>query len=551
MSIFQKTNFMMLVSSRTFSRIDIFGLGGTTLFAFLLRLWRAANGLPYLHHWDEHYVAFRSLEMFVSGDLNPHYFHYGSLQMYLLLGIDWVHSLSLKALPETSLMAITDANPLAYGEPTGFGWYLSHPSFLFWNRVLTAVLGALTVAIIYYLGLRLANRFSAVASALLLAGTLEHVRHSAFVTTDIPMGFFVWAAVLFSFLFHKKSELKYLLAALVMSGLAVSIKYNAGMVMLVPVLVLLLARKDTGYRTWHWLLIPIIPGLVFFLTTPYALIDLATFVEDVRFDLLSYSVYGKSGATVEPGLAHMLYQGGIFLENIGIFAGVLALIGLVKVLGRKPFGWIILAFQLFYFLFLTQMRISYHRNFLVLYPMLALLFGLGIAFVVDLLLRAGRVGRYAKTGFLLAVTMVVMFFSLTATKFSWRSWHRLESRTQAILKVNQILADTPGASVGIAAELRLHPQDLANLEAEYIESPVLELLAHPGEYDLIMVFGEANLADHDTRDIAREINGLLGRIPDEHKEIIGSGSLNFRIYSVDPAVLLLSDPPALDEIFNP
>jgi hypothetical protein len=551
MRIFQKFDFSALFNARSISRIDILGLGGTTVFAFLLRLWRTANGLPYLHHWDEHYVAFRSLEMLVTRDLNPHYFHYGSLQMYLLLAIDWVHSLYLKALPGTSLLALTEVNPLAYGEPTGFGWYLSHPSFLFWNRVLTVVLGALTVAIIYYLGLKLANRFSAVAAALLLAGTLEHVKHSAFVTTDIPMGFFVWAAVLFSYLFHQNQKLKFLIAALVTSGLAVSVKYNAGMVMLVPVLVLFLTRKDANYRSWHWLLIPAIPSLAFFLTTPYALIDFATFFEDVRFDLLSYSVYGKSGATVEPGLAHMLYQGEIFLENIGVFAAVLALMGLVKALGRKPFGWILLAFPVFYFLILTQMRISYHRNFLVLYPMLALLFGLGISFVSDLLLKVGRVGRYAKMGFLLAVTLVVMFFSLTATKVSWRTWQRLESRSQAVVRANQLLAADPGAKVGIAAELRLHPQDLAVLDAEFIELPIRELLADPGRYDLIVAFGEVNLADHDTRDTARELNGLLGRIPDEHKETIGTGLLNLRIYSVDPAVLLLTDTSMLDEIFNP
>lgn len=539
-----------LFNSRKYSWIDSLGMAISALFAFLLRLFHVRSGLPYIHHWDEPYVAFRALDMMRTGDLNPYFYFYGSLLMYINAGVDWLHALYLKSLPETSVMALNEINPLAYGGPTGFDWYISHPSFLFWNRTLTAVFGALTVAVVYTLALRLLNRMAALSASLLLAGTLVHIEHSAFVTTDIPMGFFVWAAILFALLFYDKQKLKYLIISLVLSGLGTSIKYNAGLVVIVPALALLFSRKNTGYRPWHWALIPAVPALAFFIGTPYALVDVAEFIDHAVYNVLIYSQSGPSWATIQPGLPHILYQGGIFLTNISLFAALLALVGLPKLLSRKPFGWFMLGYALLYFLSTTRMKISYHRNFLLLYPQIAILFGSGIALFMDWLSDKKRWRIYLQGIVVLGVSVFLAWFSLSALKQSWRTWRVPESRTRAVLQANQWLEDEAGTRVGIAAELKLHPWDLAQLEGKYEEAPLLQLLADPAKFDLILAFSEIGTEDHDLREQAQQINRLLWRIPEGLKTYIGSGVLNLRTYSVDPGVVILTDMQAVAEAVN-
>ena len=524
--------------------------GGIALFAFLLRIFHARNGLPYIHHWDEPYVAFRALDMVVNRDLNPYFFFYGSLLMYLNAAVDWLHSLYLKWLPDSSIFALNEANPLAYGGPTGFDWHITHPSFLFWDRVLTALFGALTVAIVYYLVLKLGNRFAAVVAALLLAGTMVHIEHSAYVTTDIPMGFFVWGAILFAYLFSENSKLRYLVLSLTLCGLATSIKYNAGLVIVVPALVLWFSRKRQNYRHWMWLLIPVVPASAFFVGSPYGLIEFSAFLDHFIYNFVIYSQSGPSWATIEPGLPHILYQGGIFLANIGVFAAIIALIGIVKLLRRNYFGWILLGYQLFYFLLITQMKISYHRNFLILYPLLAILFGLGIVFISDLMGKNRKWGKYAQAAFWLISSLIVVLFSWNSLKVSWRVWNTPESRTRAVMKANEMVLATPEALVGIATELKLHPYDLDLLEAAYTEAPLMDLMTNPEQFDLILAFAEVGSEDHDLRDMAGDINRLLWRIPEDQKMYIGSGVLNLRTFSVNPGVVIFPDPDALSEFIG-
>ena len=54
------------------------------LFAGLWARGQASReGLPYLHHWDEPFVANRALRILQTGDFNPRFFNYGSLRIYL------------------------------------------------------------------------------------------------------------------------------------------------------------------------------------------------------------------------------------------------------------------------------------------------------------------------------------------------------------------------------------------------------------------------------------------------------------------------------------
>ena len=56
---------------------------GILLLAFFVRVWGNKFGLPQLYYWDEPTVVNRAIR-FGSGDLNPHFFYYPALYMYVL-----------------------------------------------------------------------------------------------------------------------------------------------------------------------------------------------------------------------------------------------------------------------------------------------------------------------------------------------------------------------------------------------------------------------------------------------------------------------------------
>lgn len=553
-------------ADNTLRKIDLLLLGAIIIFALSVRVFHAKSGLPYMHHWDEPEIAFNALTMMINKDLNPQAFNYGSLMKYLNLGVYSLHTVYLKNLPETSPLHLTSLADIQYEETTGFGWFISHSSYLFWGRVLTATLGALTVGVVYYLALRLGNRFAAIAAALLLAATLTHIQHSSYVTADVPMTLFVWVVILFSYLYLDRGKLTHWIVALVFCGFVTSIKYNAGLVVLVPSLALLFSRRQAHYR-W-WLLIPVIPSLAFFVTSPYALLDFATFFEDVSYELLHYSVYGHSDATIEPGIPHIIYQVRLFKANFGLMVLILGLIGLAKLLGKtaRPFGWLLVGYQILYFLLVTQTRVSFHRNFLLLYPFVALLFGLGILTVLQLISGVEQIDaklsdnleRVLRIGTKLvhmAVTLLVLGYLLVISSQAWQQGWEIfttpESRTQAITAVNDLLATSEYPFVGIAAELRIHPDDLARLNARYNEEAYLDLLDEADVYDYLLGFNEVFGTNQSQRNQAKQINAVIKNIPTELQTVIGSGELWLDTFSVNPGVVIISQPEGIQNLISP
>lgn len=519
---------------RQFSRSDTLLLGLITALALVLRLLRARQGLPYMHFWDEPALAFKALDMFTSGDLNPHVFNYGSLMMYLNLAVDWLYALFAGG-----------TGPLQYGSATGFDWYISQPAFLYWNRALTALLGALTVAIVYLLAQQAGGRLAAITAALMLAVLGIHIEHSAYITTDAPMTFFVWLTVLCSVLYFNSRKPGWLLAALTAGGLATSVKYNAGLCLLVPLLAFLLTLDKTRKPVWLWLALPLAPALAFFLGSPYALLDFQVFINDALYEAQHYAEIGHGWAHVEPGWPHIQLQASTLLQHSGRVATLLALVGLPFALRRKAF-WPWLLYLSTYFLFMTRMRVSFHRNFLVLYPAIVLCFGLGLAAIWQAAGRLkGKNGQWLSLGLLALAAAFLGYKSLRAAQANWQVWSTPETRTQAVQLAQQQLENLPEPRIGVAQELRLHPLDLAQLHGEITVLPYPQLLAAAGDYDLLIGYGRLQGSNTGQRQTAAILTGVVEQIPPERTLIIGNDPLYLDILSANPQVVLVTDTAGL------
>jgi hypothetical protein len=477
-----------------------------------LRMLWSHNGLPYLHHWDEPRIANNALRMLQTGDFNPHFFHYGSLLIYLDLGVDVVHYLHLAGKPEGHPDALGSLRDLRVGAPGGWEWQVSHPSFYLWNRWLTSAFGAGCALVAFLLARALGEQRAALVAAFVVATVPFHVEQSARVTTDVPSAFFALSAAWLSVEFLRRNAPGLLVAALACVGAATSLKYNAAVALAVPLAALAYAqaRSAPAYRWWLWPSVALVP-VVFVLGTPYALFDLPSFLEDAGYEVRHYLVRGHGEFTVEPGLAHLGVQLAEILRHLGWGICIVAAVGILTVRGR-PLAVIAFLLPVLQLWMTSRTTVAFHRNVVLVYPFLAVAFGLGATWLVDGLfsrVEGGRLRRAFQTAVVAAAALFVVHRSAAAFEQSWRIGTTVETRSAAISRLNGLARDADGpAKAVISSELRVHPHDLRRLRLPYEERPLLEIACRPEERSVVLVPGRVS-AGGERLEQARHLNLLL------------------------------------------
>ncbi len=522
--------------------------------ALLSRGMRCREGLPYLHEWDEPQTASNALRMMKTGDLNPRFFHYGSVMIYANLLVDCAHFLYLMARPGAAEPPISSLSEIQTRFDTRWHWTISHPSFILWNRWLTALLGTALVGLTYLVGRDLAGRWAGLAATALLAFLEPHVEHASLVTPNIPYSFLIVACALLAVRFLSGGRPGHLIASLAAGGFAASTKYNAGLALLAPLAALVQSAlgRHPGYRRWLWAALPIAPPIAFVLGSPFALIDLPRFLEDAGYEVRHYEVTGHVGGTIDAGMAQVRLHGGLVLHHVGYAAAGASLVGVVA-MARGAAGRTLLLVPVVIFIHMSGTRLGEHRNFLAIYPFLCAAFGCGLVAAARALdRRTGAPARLRRPG-RAALIATACFSPLSALAVSgpvsWSAWTIPETRTRAILRAAAI-ASGGGPSVGpigIAQELRVHEQDLRRLPVPYVVAP-FEELACRGADSFGLILGAATHRG-DTRatwEVAPLLDAIRPAGISALESIAPERWLHLEYASRDPGVILYAAKGALE-----
>jgi len=194
------------------------GLVLALIAAALLRFWALSQGIGFSLGVDEPEIMERAVRMMKTGDLNPHFFDYPSLYMYV--------------------QAVVAVARFLFGAMDGRWASLAQAhteDFYLWGRAVTAILGTATVWIVYRIGMRWGGR-TALLSAALLAVMPMHVRESHYVLTDVPVTFLVMLTCLLSLRAHERATMAAFAVAGAAAGLAGATKYNGAVAVLMPLL---------------------------------------------------------------------------------------------------------------------------------------------------------------------------------------------------------------------------------------------------------------------------------------------------------------------------
>ena len=401
--------------------------GVILLIGFLLRAWGLDFGLPGKYRPDEEYFVLHALG-FHSGDLNPHGFVYPTFYMYVLSAVykvyDWVGTAGGLFQGKNFLTFVQDTDQATI-------YHL--------GRWVTLCFGLATLWAVYALCRRRFDVKTAVVAMTILTMNFIHGRESKFITSDVPLTFFV---VLSMFGMPSMAALgrwrDYALVGFTV-GLAVSTKYTALFVGAAAAAMHLYGvfylRRTWALREQLWKPLFSLSLLVvaIFLTSPYVFLDWRGCLEAVLAHQKNV-MQGWNNFGIDFGLQWVITRGlGI---GMGTVATVLAAVGFLLLL-RKPskifskhvLSLDIIAFTIAFLVLLIRSRYLFMRYFVPLAPIVAIMAAVAVVRIADLLRR-----DWQKTALLIALTLACvaeptyrlvrtnLLFCRTDTREQLREW---------------------------------------------------------------------------------------------------------------------------------
>jgi hypothetical protein len=200
---------------------------------------------------------------FFSWDLNPRFFSYPSLLMYILFAAYNVYYLLGLAMGRFHSFADFIA---------AYAWDPS--SFYLISRGISALFGTLSILAVSQVALRLFGKVEALLGACFLAFAYLHVRDSHFGTTDVPVTFFVVASYAGIAAFWDSPSARHSTLAGLFAGLATSTKYM-GVLLWVPMLLACLFTPGprSQSRNRSLILFGLAFAAAFLAGTPFALLE--------------------------------------------------------------------------------------------------------------------------------------------------------------------------------------------------------------------------------------------------------------------------------------
>jgi asparagine N-glycosylation enzyme membrane subunit Stt3 len=347
-------------------------LGLLVAVSLALRLWGIKQGLPYSYNSDEatHFVPHAI--GFFGHDLNPHYFlnppAYSYL-LYIVLELWFGSADTIRHL------------------------YTTDPTAVFVvARVVAAVLGTVSVLLLYLAGRRLFDRDVGLLAAAVLAFAFLPVFYSHAALNDVPtlapitLSLYGIAGVL------RRSRRRDYAVAGIGIGLAAATKYTGG-VMLVCLVFAALCEGSTSSIAAAGRRLGLAVGLAvlsFFIANPYALLDLHSFLTGVnqQASLSAGPDPVKLGTRPGNGFTYYLWT---FTWGLGWVPTLAAVGGGVLLLARRRIGLALVMFPalVFFLVYMGDQPRYFGRWLMPIFPIVALLGAYALVELVRWLSRRG------------------------------------------------------------------------------------------------------------------------------------------------------------------
>jgi 4-amino-4-deoxy-L-arabinose transferase-like glycosyltransferase len=242
-----------------------------------LRFYNLSWGQPYFFHPDERNIASSISQLSFSDQLNPRFFAYGSLPIYVIFFTGIFINFTQSVLQQTD-----------------FSKTVTFEQAILISRFYSAMLSMLLLPFLYSIGVLLHSRSAGVFAVLLGIFNVGFVQFAHFGTFEMWLTFLL-VLLLWVFLrFQKKLFSLVILSGLIL-GILLSIKISSAVFFPLPVLplfyCLFLHPKPVSFHIKRillfgvsYLVIFLVAGVVFIITNPYVLLDFASFRGSIDYE---------------------------------------------------------------------------------------------------------------------------------------------------------------------------------------------------------------------------------------------------------------------------
>ncbi|MBY0450027.1 MAG: glycosyltransferase family 39 protein [Cyanobacteria bacterium] len=351
--------------------------------AFLVRVWGLDFGLPNDSRPDEGVILDIIIKNMLlpcleNGDcrFNPHHFGYPSLYFYFSAFWVWIGSLLYTTFWNHQTL-------------TGFlqSYFIDPGLFKLALRFSNVCFGTLSVIATYLLARSLKHtRLLAFFAGILLAFSYLMIRNEHFGTVDSLLALFTTTALISIIRWCEAPKHRSLMTALVITGLAIGVKYPV-IVLLLPICFGVWVHKKWFYQQYKtdfilsifWVTAFVM--LVFALTSPWLLIDFQLALKHMNYDVY-HSFHSGFTHTPQP-IGWFFYPFVSFVKGCGGLFCVFVFLGAIKtVLNaqflQKPVS-IVMIFLTAFFLLFAASSLVFTRYMMPVVPSLCVLAVVGIS----------------------------------------------------------------------------------------------------------------------------------------------------------------------------
>jgi hypothetical protein len=356
--------------------------------AAALRFSSIGAGIPYNIGVDEPEIMNRAVQMMKTGDFNPHFFDYPGFYIHAQLATACVRFIAGASRGQWRSLDQVDPS-----------------DFYLWGRALTALLGTLTVFIVYLIGLRWGGRHAALAAGLMAVMPL-HVRESHYVLTDVPATFFVALTMLLSLRANERTRTLAFAAAGAAAGLAAATKYPGALALVMPLIAVWMTPGVQPSRIVALVAILGAALTAFLLAAPYTVLDLPAFLNGYARLAGHYTGPGPGEApwiTYFKHLRNAIGWPALLLLLTGVVMGVVR-----AVRGPGRVRWTLaIVFPLLFYYFISGQTLVFGRYLMPLVPFVSVLAAVGTVSGVSLL-RRFDIPRTPRTAAIAALTAAAL-----------------------------------------------------------------------------------------------------------------------------------------------
>lgn len=330
------------------------------LSAYFIRVFGVNWDQGFHLHPDERMLIMVADKISFFKNLNPDFFNYGSLPIYLLKGL-------------SQLLDLIFRSDLA-----------TYAGMLDFGRKLSIIFDMITMLLIYKITkIFFKENKVSLFSVLFYSISFFPIQNSHFFVVDVLLNTLITGLIYILLIYFKLPSFKKVLFMGLTFAAMMATKFTA--IIFLPIILSVIILKTL--KQWNNVVISLVTFTITFFMfhfffMPYAYIEHARFILDIKAQLKMNSDPYIFPYTLQyvGSLPYLYYLKNIFMWGLGPIISLMSLIGLISLIRLIRKSYILIIFIIFYFLYfliIGQSAVKFMRYMLPLYPLFAILAGYG------------------------------------------------------------------------------------------------------------------------------------------------------------------------------